>query len=478
MSDQEPFLDEQHTLQLADSAIALKCHKLVRSLPGKRQVFYADWGGQRVFAKIFQDPQRAEIHWQREIKGLNALYKANIAAPKAVYAGVVKNKPWLVILLAEIAPAQSMAEAWRLAESDEDRLSLMEQVVDLIVVHHQSGIQQHDLHLNNFLLHNGQLYTLDGADIEAHPAALAQEPSLDNLALLLAQNFPVYDRFAESLLERYQKGRDLEITESTSTFLQRVRKRREKRKNVYLKKTLRECSAFACYKTADYQLIVDRDFYTGSMKAFLRDPDSSCPEPETLLKDGNSSTVWRTDVDGHNLVVKRYNVKSFTHGLKLSVRKGRSHISWQNAHRLLFYGITTPHPVVLYRNTRNRLRPTTYFIASHANGVDLREWFSDSLHSIEQQSAMAEKLAVMFSHLAALWISHGDLKATNILIVDEEPLLIDLDSMQQHRSFKTALPALKKDRDRFMQNWQKMPQIEATFTRILQPLSSDQERQE
>jgi len=476
MNNCELFSEERRRLVLTDSPIELMCQKRVRSLPGKRQVFYARWGEQMVFAKVFQDPKRAKIHWQRELDGLKALHSANIVAPEVLHAGKVEGKPWFIILLAEIAPARSMAEVWRLASDDEERLHLMEQVVDLIVTHHQSGIQQHDMHLDNFLLHGTELCTLDGADIEVHANALAEEPSLDNLALLLAQNTPVYDRFSERLLERYRQGRGWSVTEKSALFLKRVKKRREQRKANYLKKTLRECTAFACYESADYQLIVDRDFYTEAMKSFLRDPDSTCPEPETLLKDGNTCTVWRTEVDCHDLVVKRYNVKSCIHGLKLSVRKGRSYTSWQNAHRLLFYGIATPHPVVLYRNKRKHLHPTTYFIASHVSGVDAREWFTDASHSVEQLTAMAEKLATVMCQLESLWISHGDLKATNILIVDGAPQLIDLDSMKQHRSFRSFLPALKSDRDRFMQNWAKMPQVEAIFARVLPPLSSSQER--
>ncbi|MCF6282870.1 MAG: hypothetical protein L3J28_11800 [Candidatus Polarisedimenticolaceae bacterium] len=472
MRDQQPFLGKEQHLVLAEGATELVCQRLVRSLPGKRQVYQARWGEQRVFAKIYQDPKRAEIHWQRELDGLQALHSANIAAPEIVHAGRVERQPWWVILLAEIKPAESMAEAWRMADSDEERLRLMVQVVDLIALHHQSGIQQHDLHLDNFLLCETQLYTLDGADIEAHADALPLGPSLDNLALLLAQNYPVYDRFAATLLEHYREARGWLEIEATEVFLQRIVKRRERRKVSYLRKCLRECSAFACYESPDYQLVVDRGFYTEAMKTFLRNPDSTCPEPEVLLKDGNTSTVWRTGVDRHDLVVKRYNVKSFTHGLKLAVRKGRSHISWQNAHRLLFYGIATPRPVVLYRNTRNRLRPTTYFIACHVSGVDAREWFSDSSHTVDQLRSMAEKLVALMQQLESLWISHGDMKATNILIVEGEPQLIDLDSMRQHRSYRSFLPALKNDRARFMQNWTKTPQIAALFATILEPMNN------
>ena len=46
------------------------------------------------------------------------------------------------------------------------------------------------------------------------------------------------------------------------------------------------------------------------------------------------------------------------------------------------------------------------------------------------------------------------MKATNIKVVDNQPVLIDLDSMIQHRFDKLALNSHARDLRRFMQNWQ------------------------
>ena len=471
MNDRQPISNEKCRLVLPDGAGEVVCLKLVRSLPGKRQVYYGRWNERPLYAKIYQDVNRARVHWKRELDGLKALHAARIVAPEILYAGPIEGEDWLVILLSEISQAQSATDAWRTAANDTQRLRLMERVVDLVARHHQAGICQTDLHLDNLLLRRDEIVTLDGADIEVYVGESPKEQSLENLALLLAQNTPTYDSFTETLFERYQQARGWKTAEAVELFLERVRNRREKRRVAYLKKTLRNCTAFVCYQSADYQLVVDREFYSDEMRAFLRNPDSSCPEPDELLKGGNTSTVWRTDIDGQELVVKRYNVKSFWHGVKLSVRKGRSYISWQNAHRLRFYGIATPRPVVLYRNTRDRFRPTTYFITRYVKGADAREWFSDESRSAGQMLGMAEKIAAMLQQLEALWISHGDLKATNILIVDDEPQLIDLDSMRQHRSLKSLLPALKRDRERLMANWSHSPQIAAFFAATLPPIN-------
>ena len=76
--------------------------------------------------------------------------------------------------------------------------------------------------------------------------------------------------------------------------------------------------------------------------AMLDDPDGTQPEPPDLLKDGNSSTVWRVRADNRPLVIKRYNTKGLGHGIRLNLRRSRALVSWQNAHLLKFLGIPSP----------------------------------------------------------------------------------------------------------------------------------------
>jgi RIO-like serine/threonine protein kinase len=53
-----------------------------------------------------------------------------------------------------------------------------------------------------------------------------------------------------------------------------------------------------------------------------------------------------------------------------------------------------------------------------------------------------------------LKVSHGDLKASNLQVTDQgEIVVIDLDSMQQHRRTQMALRAHAKDVRRLLQNW-------------------------
>ena len=461
---------ETEILTLPDDNGEVECQALVRHLPGKRRVYRGCWQGRRIYAKLYIDPARAEIHWRRELTGLQALHDAAVPAPEILFAGAIEAGAAWLLLLGEIEAGESVLSRWHSLTDDGERQLLLQRLVDVLVQHHRAGICQRDMHLDNFFLTPTVIYTLDGADIKARRGELPREMALENLALLLAQLHPRHDHFAGGLFKRYQQGREWVIGEKSELSLGRVKRRREWRKENYLKKSLRDCTAFACQKSSDVFRIVARPFNSAEMQQLFDAPDRSCPDKSRLLKNGNTCTVWQTEVNDQPLVIKRYNVKDFWHGVKLSLRQGRAHISWLNAQRLQFYGISTPQPVALLKFNRDRLRPKGYFITRYVEGIDAKRWFGDESMTLEQKQAMVQKFTAMLSQLDELRITHGDMKATNFLIVEGEPMLIDLDAMKQHRCRYAFARAQRRDRERFMRNWQSQPELYSLFESALPPI--------
>ena len=73
-----------------------------------------------------------------------------------------------------------------------------------------------------------------------------------------------------------------------------------------------------------------------------------------------------------------------------------------------------------------------------------------------------------------LQISHGDMKATNIKLQNNKPVLIDLDSMRQHSQATPALQAHVRDLRRFMQNWQSDASLYNAFMKAFVTIYKDQ----
>lgn len=108
----------------------------------------------------------------------------------------------------------------------------------------------------------------------------------------------------------------------------------------------------------------------------------------------------------------------------------------------------------------------SWFISQYLSDVDLLSHLHDPLSTGTQPLRLSELVTEMsdiFSHLKKHDLSHGDMKATNILLSNGKLYLIDLDAAHQHRYGFTLMRARRKDRRRFMKNWRDEPVIYKAF---------------
>ncbi|MBT1260261.1 phosphotransferase [Pseudomonas sp. VS40] len=172
-----------------------------------------------------------------------------------------------------------------------------------------------------------------------------------------------------------------------------------------------------------------------------------------LYKNGRSATVGMVEVNGRQLVIKRYNIKGFFHWLKRFWRPSRAWCSWREANRLSLLGIPTPKPLAVLEKRFFGLRGRAYLITEFLSGPDITERFAPYVKcgGVPENEILA--LEHLFGELIRFRISHGDLKGHNLLWDEDRWSLIDLDAMCQHRSLASFAPAFTRDRARFMRNW-------------------------
>jgi len=127
----------------------LKCSQVVRAIPGRRLVCRGEWRGDDVFIKLYLGTDKL---FSKEFQGLNALHAADIAAPRIRYSGTADAGAIHVILLEPVQPAVTLEAAWEAAANEQSRIELLEKSVCVIADHHRAGLEQRDIHLDNFLL--------------------------------------------------------------------------------------------------------------------------------------------------------------------------------------------------------------------------------------------------------------------------------------------------------------------------------------
>jgi tRNA A-37 threonylcarbamoyl transferase component Bud32 len=418
---------------------------------------------------LYYQPLQIQRHLKREADGSNALINAGIATAQLLYVGKARNAGIGVLVLEYIHPVSHLEEVWNALENLKEKRQLLCRLMVVVAKMHEAGLRQRDLHLNNFLLRDHMIYSVDGARVEKDRLGrpLDISDSLDNLALLFSQ-FSLQDTvLVRDVLPDYARVRgwkcDANVSDQLGLKIERFRSRRIRK---YLKKIFRESTAIIVRKSFGSYILCKRAYHTSTIETLLDNPDWFLDrQKHLLLKRGNTSTVARIRIGDHDLVVKRYNMKDMVHRLRRCFRKTRAANSWRNAHLLLLLGISTPEPIAVLEKRFGPFRGTAYFISQYVDGPHAAHFFDGG--DLYEKRAVAQNIAEILKKLKLARITHGDMKATNLIVHQEQPVLTDLDAMHLHTTHRRFAHAYRKDIDRFFQNWKAAPDVDSLFKELV-----------
>jgi tRNA A-37 threonylcarbamoyl transferase component Bud32 len=418
-------------------SLNLRVSHILRLLPGKRIVGKAILDDKTVLAKLFFK-NGASGAAEREAAGLKLLSDARMQTPKLLKTLEADD---ITVFIYEFMPdAQGQHDALDQLDGEafEERVrSLIRTLCDM----HEKGIYQKDLHLDNFIMSGGELFVIDPGSVRGGEGKYSTETSLDNLALFVAQ-FPV---------SRHHRVIGFIARESpvaADTLALRVAHIWQKRIQHFVKKLYRDCTYTREIIHEDKNIYCVRDRASDAMLELLRDPQSAADKGKQL-KIGNSSVVAVVDVDGQSYVVKCYKYKSVIRGIRRSLRRSRASNSWMFAHLVKELGLQTPEPIALVERRQGPFVMNSWYISEFVAGEDLLGTWG----SREPEQSEFDAVEDMFKVLRRVKVSHGDMKATNLILTEGVLNLIDFDGMRQHRKTETFEKRYAKDRARFLKNW-------------------------
>ncbi len=213
------------------------------------------------------------------------------------------------------------------------------------------------------------------------------------------------------------------------------------------------------HTTLHETILCQSDYYSPRMQRLLKDIDGYIAKPLKVLKDDPTSTVVVVEVDGHKLVIKRANTKDWMHVLRRFFSASRARKNWHYAHQLLKIGVKSFKPVAIKELRFGPLKGRSYLITTYIEGINARQFFEKTALKDASAQRVANNIVKMIDNLAYHWLSHRDLNLSNIILVNEEPWLIDLDSMRHHLCKPMARRGAKRERARFLENWCEAPLI-------------------
>ena len=406
-------------------------------LPGQRLVARVRWRQTDAVLKLFA----AQRHAAREHGGLRLLQQARLPVPR-----VLHHEP-CVLIIEWLAGSISLGAALRDDTLRASRRDWLVASAQLIARMHAAGLQQRDMHLDNFLVGARGIHPVDGAAVTRSPAWRRKSAATRNFAQFLCQ-LPFAERaLLPLLLGSYTKLHAIDATDLRRA-LDRQRRRRAQR---LARKACRECSEFVAQRHWHRRIVYRREHEGEALARVLADPDAAMREG-VLLKDGNSATVVRVTVGQRQMVIKRYNVRNWRHAFGRCWRDTRAWCSWRNGARLGALGIATPKPVAVIERRWGPLRGKAYYISDFVDGSGLGQFLLPGCASAPPDW-IDRALGTVFNGLAAIGFSHGDCKASNFLVGGETLYLLDLDAMRGHCTAATLSAAQRRDRRRFVSNW-------------------------
>ncbi len=217
-------------------------------------------------------------------------------------------------------------------------------------------------------------------------------------------------------------------------------------------------------KTWRHYSVCDRQEDTPAMRALLQAPDKALVK--LVLKDHDTTRVFVAQINGKELVVKRYNIKSFWHGLKRALQPTRAVHCLVISRLLLQNGIKTPKAIALMENRFGLVRREGFFIYEYITGQSARDIFiADNLSNTDvYQKAcnLLKLLNTLFKHR----LYQRDMNPTNFIFVGDIPYLIDLDGIRQN-PFNFSKSKITKLLNRFLQYWDDKPPVKRLFADII-----------
>jgi len=174
-------------------------------------------------------------------------------------------------------------------------------------------------------------------------------------------------------------------------------------------------------------------------------------DTNSAFKHDQTTTVSKIELANQSIVLKRYNPRSQWHKIKRALRRSRARRCWQMSYAFSKAGLNVAAPIMMLEHRLGPFRLDAYFLNEFLEGQELLSLLP-SLDK-EQQLKIAAAVEDAFEKMKAARLTHGDLKASNLMWSNEQLYFIDLDAAQQHHNPVTWMKGHNKDRKRFLKNW-------------------------
>ena len=208
----------------------------------------------------------------------------------------------------------------------------------------------------------------------------------------------------------------------------------------------------------------DTDLPPTLVEAMWSDPDHVL-ESGSIFRAGDRSTIAAVTLAGVDGILKRSHTRGLGHAVRHALQRSRARRSWEYARRVAHAGLLTPRPLAILEARRGPWRRVSYLMTERIHsGVALHKWVAEHSGPSGAIEGIARQFGCVWRILGEARLTHGDMKAANLLVDPSGMIwLVDLDGMRHHSTSLGWSRARERDRRRFLRNWQEFPAVMSTF---------------
>lgn len=178
-----------------------------------------------------------------------------------------------------------------------------------------------------------------------------------------------------------------------------------------------------------------------------------------VLKADHFSSVLQIQTNGRDIIIKKELARSRLEFLTKGIRKSRAAKAWEMGRLLIGKNLETAESLALVEDYFLFFRTNSFFICSYIPGTLLRTYLDDPDITETDKKRAAKKTIEMIHCWHRTGVTHGDPKASNIIIHNDKLFLIDPENATVRPPGKASRRAIARDWAIVLHNWQKQPHI-------------------
>jgi tRNA A-37 threonylcarbamoyl transferase component Bud32 len=442
---------------------------------GYRQVWRFEHGGRAYYLKFYPRHGHRDA-WRRLFRGspafhefdrLQRLQRAKVPSPRAVayLAGLkINDQTGDAVILEALEPGVQLDEYLNgydlRGEPVPDRRRLSEQVRTLVRDLGKAKLGHEDLHLGNFLLHDGKVYLLDGYAVR--PGGLTQA---DVMRLWHSAS-----RFGTrtELLRGWKllgEGADVPRHNPASARVYRNFLARTGGENRYFGRVdFGDGWRGLFFKSAKYprpwsdvsRMTFDADDWR---HAWQRLREQVTADKLQVIKRSRSGDVLAGTVEfgGRTIdvVVKRPRRRYWYRYLNEIGRGARARRAWVKSWKMIARNVPCAWPLLMVERRRFGYVVDTLIVLERVPGPTLAAVDLDAI-PVDRRDTLLRRVGKILRRIEQLGFSHFDAKASNWIVRPDDrrgetPVLIDIDGVRQRTWVALGI-------DRLLKSMRKHPQ--------------------